>query len=250
MKKLFARSLLSAAALSLAAGSLAQADSIEASLTSPLAPTGKLTVVDLTGISTPSHTTIRRPGFSVSFINGPQQGVVRNAAFGLHAIPIGGVADDSPEYLTGNYGSDLTLDPAASGNYFSTGTGTITIKFSTPETSLAVLWGSIDASNSLTFNDAAKYIVSGSDVQVAAAGFASDGFQGPGGSAYVIVNTDTPFTTVTAHSKVVSFEFGGIAGDTSAFTTPTPEPASALLSGLGFTALGLISFLRRRRPVR
>ena len=44
-------------------------------------------------------------------------------------------------------------------------------------------------------------------VQAAAAGFVTNGFQGPGGSAYVVVNTSTPFTTVTATSNVVSFEF-------------------------------------------
>jgi hypothetical protein len=169
--------------------------------------------------------------------------LVQGAAGGLHAIPVAGVSGTAPTYLTGNYGSSTTTSAAASGNYFSTGTGTITFTFSTPQTSLALLWGSIDTTNSLSFNDASSFKVTGSAVQAAAAGFASNGFQGPGGSAYVVVNTTTPFTTVTATSSVVSFEFAGVAADTAAFTA-TPEPASFLLFGLG---LGLVAFGAYRR---
>jgi hypothetical protein len=70
----------------------------------------------------------------------------------------------------------------------------------------------------LTFNDAARFVVTGSEVQTAAAGFVSNGFQGPGGSAYVVVDTSTPFTTVTAASTQISFEFAGVAVANAHFT--------------------------------
>jgi hypothetical protein len=234
-------------ALSIAvSGGIANADSITASLFSPLAPSGTTpTAINLVGITAPSRSTIVGPGYSVSFSVASGQGVVKGNAGGLHAVPVGGVIGSTPEYLTGNYGSTLTTDIAASGNYFSTGLGAITFTFTAPQTSIAVLWGSIDTGNSLTFNDTTHFKVTGSAVQAAAAGFISNGFQGAGGSAYVVVNTTTPFTTITATSTVPSFEFAALAASTAAFTT-VPEPTTFLLITLG---VGMIAFgAHRRRP--
>ncbi len=188
-------------------------------------------------------------GYTVSFSTAANQGVVQGPAHALRAVPVAGVSGSTPEYLTGNYGSALTTNAAASGNYLSTGTGSITFTFSTPQTSLAVLWGSIDPGNSLTFNDAGSYKVTGTAVQAAAGNFAGNGFQGPGGSAYVVVDTSTPFTTVTANSSIVSFEFAGLAADTAPFTA-TPEPSSFLLFGLGLAMTGLGVFKRYRAAHR
>jgi hypothetical protein len=149
--------------------------------------------------------------------------VVKGAVAGTHAVPVAGVTGGSAEYLTANFGSALTTDIAASGNYFSTGLGTITITFASPQTSFALLWGSIDTGNSLRFNDAGNFVVSGTAVQTAAAGFVGNGFQGPGGGAWVEINTDTPFTTVTASSSVPSFEFAAIAASTTPFAPLLPS---------------------------
>src|SRR4029077_10653362 len=114
------------------------------------------------------------------------------------------------------FGSSLSTDIGASGNYLSTGLGgAFTINFVLPQTSFALLWGSIDGGNLLSFNDASSFSVTGTAVQAAAAGFVGNGFQGPGGSAYVVINTDTPFTTVTASSSVISFEFNPLAASTT-----------------------------------
>jgi hypothetical protein len=140
--------------------------------------------------------------------------------------------------MTGPFGSSQTTDVGASANYLSTGTGTITISFVSPVTSFALLWGSIDTGNSLSFNDASSLLVTGAAVQAAAAGFVSNGFQGPGGSAYVVVNTDTPFTTVTATSSVVSFEFAPLAASSTPFDPPgAPEPAGLTLMAGGIVLL-------------
>jgi hypothetical protein len=222
-----------------------KADSITASLLSPEAPSGPAPfAIDLSGVTPPSGSALVGTGYSISFSVGSGQGVVQGTDTGLHATPVAGVTGaDAPEYLTGGFGSALTADIADSGNYFSTGTGTITITFSTDQTSLALLWGSIDTGNSVTVNDVGNFTVTGTEVQTAAAGFVGNGFQGPGGSAYVVIDTSTPFTTVTFSSSVVSFEFAGVAAADSPFTSAVPEPISMALTGTGLT----IAFLLRRR---
>jgi hypothetical protein len=246
VKPMFSRSLLAVAAASLAAAGLANADSITAVLSAPTAPTGTSpTVVSLSGITAPSQTTLTGSGYTVSFSTTSDQGLVQGSIYGRHAVPVGGVTSGgTPEYLTGDFGSTLTTDITKSGNYFSTGSQSITFTFSTPETSLALLWGSIDDGNSLVFSNG--LIVTGTEVQDAAKGFVSNGYQGPGGSAYVVIDTTVPFTSFTAASSVVSFEFGAVAASTVPFDT-APEPISLLLTTAGIGLIGLL-ILRRRRP--
>ena len=225
-----------------ASAGLANASTITASLYSPDAGLGPV-VINLTGITPTSQTSFSGPGYSVSFgvdLGQSGQGVVQGAVSGRYAIPVAGVTgSNQPEYLTGNYGSALTTNAANSGNYFSTGTGNITIDFNQQETWLALLWGSIDTGNLLTFKNGNNtvFTVTGTAVQNAAAGFVGNGFQGPGGSAYVLVNTSTPFTSVVASSGTVSFEFGGVAA------SAVPEPSSFwCLFGLG---IGIVALRRR-----
>lgn len=231
------------------ATNMAKADTIVASLFTPQSPVGTTPVdINLSGITTPSQSTINGAGYTVTFTGvASNEGVVQGNQSPVAAIPVAGVTGGMPEYLTDGFGSSLTTSAAASGNYLSTGLGTITITFATPETSLALLWGSIDASNSLTLNDGpmgAADTITGTQIQAAAAGFVSNGFQGPGGSAYVVIDSapGSSFTTVTLTSGVVSFESAGIAASSSPFTT-TPEPSSLALVGAG---LGAMALVRRR----
>jgi hypothetical protein len=239
---------LGTALLVAASTGMANAATIEASLFSPEAGPGPV-VIALSGISpTPSQTGFSVADYSISFLPGfsSGQGIVNGPSDSHYAIPVAGVDGALPEYLTGDFGSALTSAAGSSGNYFSTGTGSIVITFTTPQTWLALLWGSVDTGNHLSFNDIAGSVVTGQEVQDATAGFVGNGYQGAGGSAYVIVHTDTPFTTVTAGSSVVSFEFGGVAGSDSGFTT-VPEPGSAwLLFGAG---IGIVA-LRRKLSIR
>jgi hypothetical protein len=234
---------------------------ITASLNPLPTPAGVTTFVDLTGVTAPSDATLIGAGYTITFSNlsscGIDEGIVQGTD-ACHAVPVAGESGSTPEYLTGGLGSALTLNLASSGNYLSTGGpgGQITIKFTSPETSLELLWGSIDGcgsfgsctpaspaspGNSLALNNGITVTGYALETALQGAGFTTNASQGFGGSAWVIINTTTPFTTITLTSLYSSFESDGI-GAASVPIDTAPEPASVFFVGTG---LGLAALLRR-----
>jgi hypothetical protein len=236
---------------------------------------GVTTLVDLTGVTAPSDATLSGTGYTITFSNFsnlPQscagdEGIVQGSD-ACHAVPVAGGSASTPELWTGNYLS--TGGPNATGVGES---GQITITFTSPETSLELLWGSIDGcfgpsscsstssdipGNSLALSNGTT--VTGYELETALGltnlgvngvnpvnGGQANGNTGYGGSAWVVINTTTPFTTVTLTSTISSFESADIVASDIA-----PEPGSVLLvgTGLGLSALLRRSTLRKRLKKR
>ena len=84
--------------------------------------------------------------YTVTYAGGAP-GLVNGSSSGNYAIPVAGSSNGSPTYLTGGYGSAQTTNVNNAGSYFSTGTGSITFTFSSPVSTIELLWGSIDNYN-------------------------------------------------------------------------------------------------------
>ena len=279
--EVFVRTLLILATTLLAMSGVAYSDSITANLYTPLAPDGvNPTILDLqspnptapplthNSTSTGSFTAITGNGYSITANVASYEGVVVGALPGNDsrsgsAIPVAGVTSGgAAQYLTGNFGSPLTTNNLNAGRYLSTGASfgstpaTITIHFSNPETSLALLWGSIDPQNTLIFmnGNTPVFTVTGKQAEAAANIRKGDGFRGPGGSAYFVIDTTKPFTSVIATSTGApghypSFEFTGIAAAEAPFTTPEPASFWTLTIGFGIT-VALVVRRRQRDGLR
>jgi hypothetical protein len=176
------------------------------------------------------------------------------------AAIVQGTSNAAPPGPSGAYAAPVTGGTSAnptyySGPYLSTGLGSITLTFSSAQSYLGFLWGSIGAGDQLDFYNGTTDIatVTGAQAIASAAGFnGASGAQGYGGSQYTLVNlTGGTFTSVVLSDQVQSqygaaipsFESAGFQYAATNQVAPVPEPANAAIFGAGLLGLAL---LRRR----
>ncbi len=152
-------------------------------------------------------------------------------AGGLYAAP----------YISNSNGAlfgDMTVNGQDATPYLSAGSATVVLMLPNLEKYFGVLWGSVDAYNTLEFFDGMTSVgtITGNDVSVSA-----NGDQGANGTYYVNINSDVSFDKVVASSSRFAFEFDNVAINPEALRVP--EPASMALFSLGLIGVG---FTRRK----
>ena len=176
-------------------------------------------------------------GITVSM--SPDGQAVVGASSGLYAPPF---LSNNNGVLFGDStnGQDATTY-LTSGSTGSTAGAKVTLVFPTSELYMGLLWGSVDAFNTLTFFNGSALVGSVTGANVFAG---ANGDQGVSGTFYVNINSDTAFDTVVATSTDHAFEFDNVSFDVRN-QGQTPLPASVWLFGSVLAGSGL--FFRRRR---
>jgi len=169
---------------------------------------------------------------SVTFTGDAQ--AVRGSISGQYAEP----------YLSnanGTYFGNLN-DGLDTTTYLSSGIGAVTLALPSPQKDIGLLWGSVDAYNTLNLYNGTTLVgsVTGADVIPTASGD-----QGINGTLYVNIHSTLAFDTVLALSSQYAFELDNFAFDAPA---PVPEPPSAVLLGIG--VIGLIRVRHNPRGSR
>jgi hypothetical protein len=152
-------------------------------------------------------------------------------------------------YLSGGNGTGFGSPDQANGvdttQYLQTGSGTttasnsVTIAFTSLQTYLGLLWGSVDAGNTIYLYNGTTLVgtITGSDVTASA-----NGDQGANGTYYVTITSTLAFDSIVLTSTNTTFEFDNLAWGTA---TTVPEPMTIAIFGAGLLGLGMV---RRRQP--
>ncbi|HEY5205739.1 MAG TPA: PEP-CTERM sorting domain-containing protein [Roseiarcus sp.] len=157
---------------------------------------------------------------------------------------VSGVAETEKGSLADVYAAPLGMgtDPTTGTTYMAVeGGGTEMATWDTPQTSLAIYWGSIDgtAQNMNSFSVSIDgYTLTGADL--VALGASGTGSQtDPNSNQLVTITGLGAFTTATFSSTANAFEFSLPSNIPS-----TPEPSTWAMMAIGFAGLGYAAFRR------
>ena len=141
-------------------------------------------------------------------------GVIQVSFTGDGGVVQGETVDYARPVLSGGnglgFGPGGTNQPNGedSTNYLITGLGSATLTFNSPQVYFGLLWGSVDASNTLTFYSGNNVVgtITGADVLALPIGD-----QGVLGTTYVNITSTVPFDRVVATTGIRTFEFDNVA---------------------------------------
>jgi hypothetical protein len=198
------------------------------------APTGtNLLNFDDLALGTGSPQTTSTPSGSATVILTPNAQVVQGSVSGQYAAP----------YLSGSNGTGFGNSPvpgADTTNYLTSGSdgavdgAAVELQFDSLMLYFGLLWGSVDAYNTLSFYNGTTLVDTVTGAQVLASPVGS---QGVNGTVYVNFNTTSEFDRVIATSSQFAFEFDNVSYNAS--RVPDGGTTSLLL-GLALTGVGVL----------